>query len=164
MGRHSSPDDDDDDEGDLVDVLLADPTVATTEVEVGRHGEPPAPEPPVLEPAASEPAAFGPPVLEPPALEPHFQVGTGVPTAAPEPAPARPHSTAADLALVRHHGDVRARCLAGVIVPFLGYAAVLLAVGGSGAAWAIWVFVPLILAGILVGAFLDAGHKRYPTG
>jgi hypothetical protein len=159
VGRHSSPDDDDDDEGDLVDALLADPAAADTESEVGRHGEPAALEPPAFEPAALEPAA-----LEPPVPEPHFEAGTGVPAAASEPAAPRLHSTAADLALVRHHGDVRARCIAGVIVPFIGYAAVLLAVGGSGTAWAIWVFAPLILAGILVGAFLDAGHKRYPTG
>jgi hypothetical protein len=164
VGRHSSPDDDD----DLVDALVA---VQAGTAAIGRHAEPnldsadtlePPAEPPAKPPAVGPPAE--PPAVGPPVLGPHFESGTGAPTAAPQPAAARTHSSAADLTLVRHHGDVRARCLAGLLAPFVVYAAVLLAAGASAAAWALWIFAPLVLAGILVGAFLDAGHKRYPAG
>lgn len=152
MGRHSSPDDGDS-EDDLVDALLAAQSTA-----VGRHAE-------GTQPAPGPPAGVPPMGPEPSTPEPVFEPGSGLPSApAATPATPRTHSTAADLALVRHHGDVRARCLAGLLAPFVVYAAVLLAVGESSTAWALWIFAPLVLAGILVGSFLDAGHKRYPAG
>jgi hypothetical protein len=73
---------------------------------------------------------------------------------------AGPHSTAADLALVRTHRELLARCLAAVIVPFGIYVAVLLAVGAQSRTFLLFVFIPLITAGLLVGALLDAAHRR----
>jgi hypothetical protein len=110
--------------------------------------------------AAEETIEFASPVATTGPLPP--PVGAA-PEAAPEaaPKPARSHSTAADVALVRAHSDVRARCIAALVVPFVLYVAVLVAIGASGSRYLLWIFIPLISAGLLVGAFLDAGHRRY---
>ncbi|MCW2597892.1 MAG: hypothetical protein JWP39_3780 [Jatrophihabitans sp.] len=72
------------------------------------------------------------------------------------------HSTSADAALIRHHSDVRARCAAGVVVPFVLYVVVLVAVGSFRiSTFLLWIWIPLVTAGVLVGQFLDAGHRRY---
>lgn len=76
--------------------------------------------------------------------------------------PAGAHATAADLTLLRRHGDVRARCIAGLIVPFVAYVVVLLAIGSfTGRTFLLWLAVPIVVAGVLVGLFLDLGHRRY---
>jgi hypothetical protein len=36
-------------------------------------------------------------------------------------------------------------------------------VGATGRTYLLWIFIPLVVAGVLFGAFLDAGHKRYPS-
>ncbi|MGI8677113.1 MAG: hypothetical protein ACR2LX_00205 [Jatrophihabitans sp.] len=67
-----------------------------------------------------------------------------------------------DLALLKTHGDVRARVVAAVIVPFVLYVGVLLAIGSIG--WRvllIWIWVPLVTGGVLAGLFLDAGHRTH---
>lgn len=67
-----------------------------------------------------------------------------------------------DLALLRSHADVRARVAAGILVPFLLYVIVLLAVGSVGVrVLLIWIWAPLISAGALGGYFLDAGHRAH---
>ena len=66
--------------------------------------------------------------------------------------------------MLRRHRDVRARCLAGIAVPFLVYVAVLLVAGATALSYLLWCFVPLVVAGVLVGALLDAAHRRYPGG
>ncbi len=76
-----------------------------------------------------------------------------------QPRPRR--ASAADFALVRGHSDVRARCVAALVTPFVLYAVVLLVLGAKGVAYALWIFIPLILAGVSLGAVLDAGHRRH---
>lgn len=71
------------------------------------------------------------------------------------------HSTAADFALVRAHGDVRNRVIAAVLVPFALYTAALAALGKLGTTYLLWIWIPLITAGVLVGLFLDLGHRKY---
>jgi hypothetical protein len=155
MGRHSAPDDGDD--GRRAAVVVQGPP------RPGRHArleeaEPPAPAPglEVIEQALVSDAAPAP-------------VRAGVPppvppSAPPRPAaPKRPSGTASDLALLRAHPDVRARCIAGALSPFVFYAAALAAIGQLDV-FLIWVWTPLILAGVLIGLFLDLGHKRYSTG
>ena len=61
------------------------------------------------------------------------------------------------------HGDVRARVLAAVLGPFVVYVAVLAIIGKLEVHSLIWVWAPAILAGVLVGLVLDAGHRRYPS-
>ncbi len=82
------------------------------------------------------------------------------------PSPARAHATALDLALLRSHSDVRNRCIAGLLVPFVVYVVVMVVLGAHGSQYALWIFIPLITAGVLVGALLDAAHRKYdnPSG
>lgn len=150
MGRHSAPDDEADDPRDAgVGAVLTAKTVTA-----GRHAQPDQDK----EPAGTRPS------VEPNAL-PRPRLGTQTESVVvAEPVGRRAHSTAADLALVRARSDVRARCLAALLVPFVLYAVVLQAVGATGTQWALWAFVPLIVAGVLVGTFLDSGHRRYPSG
>lgn len=68
-------------------------------------------------------------------------------------------STAADLALLREHSDVRARVIASVVVPFVLYTAVLYAIGALDV-YFIWVWIPLVTAGVVAGSILDAAHRR----
>jgi hypothetical protein len=75
---------------------------------------------------------------------------------------ARPRATASDLAMLRTHADVRARCIAAVLVPFVLYTVVLMLIGAIGA-YLIWIWIPLISAGVTAGAILDAAHRRYGT-
>jgi hypothetical protein len=89
------------------------------------------------------------------------------PVSPPAVAPARNarigkgnHSTSADLALLREHSEVRNRCIAAVIVPFVLYTAFLLAISSMDV-FLIWIWVPTVSAGILAGGFLDAAHRRY---
>ncbi len=70
------------------------------------------------------------------------------------------HSTAADLALLRAQPQLRLRCAAAALVPFVLYAAVLLVVGAQPRSYLLFVFIPLISAGLLVGALLDSAHRR----
>src|SRR4051812_35887888 len=71
-------------------------------------------------------------------------------------------STAADLALLRRRADVRNRVLGAVLVPFVLYAAVMVVLGASGVQYVLWVWIPLVSAGILAGLILDAAHRERP--
>jgi hypothetical protein len=71
-------------------------------------------------------------------------------------------STAADLALLREHSDVRARVIAALVVPFVLYTAVLY-LAGAMSSYFIWVWIPLVTAGVLAGSILDAAHRRRGT-
>ncbi|MDP9116780.1 MAG: hypothetical protein M3O28_05890 [Actinomycetota bacterium] len=69
----------------------------------------------------------------------------------------------ADLQLLRQDSALRARCLAGLFVPFVLYTVLMVAIGGVGA-YAIWVWVPTVIAGLLVGLFLDIAHHAARRG
>ncbi len=106
-------------------------------------------------------------VAEP--AEPAEPVEAAEPAAPAEPAqPSKrgraAQSTAADLALLRRHGDVRNRVLGAALVPFVLYAAVLLVLTTTGVQYLLWIWIPMVTAGVLVGFVLDSGHKRYPMG
>jgi hypothetical protein len=75
----------------------------------------------------------------------------------------RPEGTKADGLLVRAHADVRNRCLAALVAPFVLWAAVLTVLDQWGDA-VLWLWAPLVVGGVLVGVMLDLGHKRYPKG
>jgi len=88
------------------------------------------------------------------------------PTPAPAPTtqPKRPRaaqSTAADLALIRRHADVRNRVLGAAVAPFVLYAVVLLVLSATGVQYLLWIWIPTVIAGVLIGFVLDAGHKRH---
>ncbi|MEO6887206.1 MAG: hypothetical protein ABI232_13110 [Jatrophihabitantaceae bacterium] len=68
-------------------------------------------------------------------------------------------STRADLRLLRTESGLRARCAAGVLVPFLLYT-VILAVISRTDVYLIWVWIPTVTAGVLVGSLLDIAHGK----
>ena len=71
----------------------------------------------------------------------------------------REGATAADLRLLRTEPALRHRVIAAVLVPFVLYFAVLLAIGRTDA-FAVWVWLPLIAAGIGGGLLLDSAHAK----
>ena len=135
MGRHSAPDDD--------DGSAAAPAAATA-VDVaprrGRHAVPVGDEDGQ---AAAQAAAK--PAGETRVRAP--QVGRGT------------QSTAADLALLRSHSDVRARVIAAAVAPFVLYTVAMYLVGGLDVFF-LWIWAPLVTAGVLAGSILDAAHRR----
>jgi hypothetical protein len=111
---------------------------------------------------AAEPVVAAEPGIEPiAAAEPGIE-----PIAAAEPAPVKAragggnHSTAADLALLRESSELRARVIAAIVAPFVLYTAVLYLIGAMDV-YFIWVWIPLVTAGVLAGSLLDAAHRRH---
>ncbi|MGH8860627.1 MAG: hypothetical protein ACRDVG_05230 [Jatrophihabitantaceae bacterium] len=99
---------------------------------------------------AEEPAVGTPAIL--------FPADASVPAAA-EPATKRESDTKADLRILRQNGAVRAQAIGAVIVAFLLYTLVMLAIG-RGNDFAKWIWIPIVVAGVLVGLVLDLGHRR----
>ena len=90
-----------------------------------------------------------------------------LPTAAPPTTKRRPRgsqSAAADLALLRRRADVRNRVIAAVVVPFVLYVAVMLLIGASGGQYLLWLWIPLVSAGVGAGLILDTAHRKHPPG
>lgn len=71
----------------------------------------------------------------------------------------REGTTAADLRLLRTDPALRSRVAAAVVVPFVVYVVILLGIGRMDA-FAVWVWIPLITAGIGGGLLLDAAHSK----
>ena len=135
-GRHSHPDDDE--ETEETDVL----------------------------PSATATSALAEPAAEPMSAPTSAQTPTPAPTLAPTPAstatPARARregGTAADWRLLRTDSALRNRVIAAALVPFVLYAVVLVVIGRTDT-FAVWVWLPLITAGIGSGLLLDAAHAR----
>jgi hypothetical protein len=164
MGRHSAPGGEDE---------SADAALATAEEDAassGRHSRPedaeqtgpvrlpddqPTQQLTVIDDLLDE-AAITEPVEPPPA-------DAEAPVAAPAEPPTktkRDRATAADLALLRSRPDVRARCIAAVVVPFVLYVVAMLIVGAEHVQYLLWLWIPLILGLALAGHFLDVAHKR----
>jgi hypothetical protein len=114
--------------------------------------------PPVEQVTVQLPLVAEPPVAERRVAEPPVEPA-GEPAIASSRAGRGNQSTAADLALLREHSEVRARVLAAIVVPFVLYTAVLYLIGSIGV-YLIWVWIPLVTAGILSGTILDAEHRR----
>lgn len=66
--------------------------------------------------------------------------------------------TRGDLQLLREHPAIRARCIAAVLVPFALYTIGMIA-AGAARNFAVWVWVPIVVAGICVGLVLDLGFR-----
>jgi len=119
---------------------------------MGRHtaaGDDEADDTPVAAPAATRPKPgrhARPEDLEPEDVEPAQEVGRGN------------QSTAADLALLRERPDVRNRVIASIVVPFVLYSAVMVLIGAASV-YLIWIWIPLVTAGVLAGSMLDSAHR-----
>jgi hypothetical protein len=72
-----------------------------------------------------------------------------------------PHTstTRADVNLLRAMPGLRMRALAGLIVPFLIYTLLFVLLGRMDV-YLIWLWIPTVVAGVVVGHFLDLAHKR----
>jgi hypothetical protein len=79
--------------------------------------------------------------------------------AVPSEPPRRERATQADLRLLREHPALRARCIAAALVPFVVYTVVLFALARAHI-YVLWLWAPIIAAGVLVGAVLDAAHRK----
>jgi hypothetical protein len=132
MGRHSAPDDD-------AELSTDDAVVVTraTRPGAGRHYSAEADD----DAESVEPTVPLPSVKKP-AKDARSESGT--------------HH---DLRLLRENPALRARCAAAVIVPFLLFTAALVVVGRVDI-YLLWVWIPTVTAGVLVGTFLDAEHRR----
>ena len=61
--------------------------------------------------------------------------------------------------MLRSDAALRNRVIAGVVLPFALLAIVLVSIGKIGS-YVSWIWIPLILAGVLAGVLLDGAHKR----
>lgn len=132
MGRHSAPDDDE--ELSSADTIVL--VVAEAEAEDGRA-------------AGRHHTADGNGAAEP-------TTAIVQPARAPEPEETGTH---ADLRMLRENRALRARCAAAVVVPFLIYTIVLVVVARVDL-YLLWMWIPTVTAGVLVGSFLDLEHRR----
>lgn len=71
----------------------------------------------------------------------------------------RGSETKADLRLLRNNGAVRAQAVGAVIVSFLLYTLTMLVIGRTDV-YALWIWVPIVASGVLVGLVLDLAHRR----
>jgi hypothetical protein len=113
--------------------------------------------------AEGEPAVQREPAAEGDAAVQREPAAEGDAAAKEKPAARGAHSTAADLALLRRHGDVRNRVIGAVLVPFVLYGAVMLLLGVTGVQYLLWIWIPLVSAGVLAGLILDAAHRHRPA-
>ncbi len=67
-------------------------------------------------------------------------------------------NTQADLRVLRENSAVRARCIAAVLVSFLLYTVVMVVIGRADA-YLLWLWIPIVVSGFLVGFVLDLAHK-----
>lgn len=145
----------------VLDEPAVDPPVVAEASVVEVPAETPAVEAPVVEaPVVDAPTA------DPPAVRPAPDTAP-VSTAPPPGHPGHPvlrgaaHNSAADLQLVRSHRGALAACAAAVVLPFVVEIVVLLALGTLDRhSVLVWLWAPLVVAGVLLGTSLDIAHRR----
>lgn len=62
-----------------------------------------------------------------------------------------------DLQLLRADGGLRLRCAGAVVLTFLIYTAVLILMGRSDV-YVIWLWIPIVVSGVVIGGLLDHAH------
>lgn len=166
MGRHSAPDDADEPVGveESSPALAPDAELAALIAARGRHargdasGADTAPAADldqtqrisIISDAPMEPEPTGPiPLAEPvePKAERETEQGQ------------RESDTRADLRLLRHNPAVRAQAIGAVIATFLVYTLVMIVLGRT-TDYLVWLWAPIVAAGVLVGLVLDLAHRR----
>jgi hypothetical protein len=169
VGRHSAVEDEEEGE-DLLDLLATD-----------RAGDEVAEAPPTSR--GRHTRAESDPDPDAAARDPERRslngTGQGPDAVVTEPNPAAPqptvtgqpgNGTRADVRLMRHNRALLARCVAALVVPFVLYTLVLVVIGDVGDVsdpaaggfrdFFIWLWIPALIAGALLGAFLDAAHRH----
>jgi hypothetical protein len=69
-------------------------------------------------------------------------------------------NTRADLRMLRHNRALRLQCLLVVVIAFGAYTAVMLGTHHTSDTYLRWIWIPIVLSGVLVGACLDLAHRR----
>jgi cation transport ATPase len=180
MGRHSAPDQDEPDDDAATLTLIRD-----SEPTTGRHAtlDPDelatvvlaAPAQPEVEAAQPEVEAAQPEVEaaqpeveaestaeaeETTDAEPAAEAETPKPDKRDRKAARSESNTRADLRMLRHNRALRLQCLLVVVIAFGAYTAVMLGVHDTSETYLRWIWIPIVLSGVLVGACLDLAHRR----
>jgi len=173
MGRHSAPDQDEPDDDAATLTLIRD-----SEPTTGRHAtlDPDelatvvlaAPAQPEVEGAQPEVEAAQPEVEaestaeaeETTDAEPAAEAETPKPDKRDRKAARSESNTRADLRMLRHNRALRLQCLLVVVIAFGAYTAVMLGVHDTSETYLRWIWIPIVLSGVLVGACLDLAHRR----
>jgi hypothetical protein len=74
-------------------------------------------------------------------------------------APTLARGTAADLRLLRASGTLRTRAAAAGLLPFVLYTVVMVVIGRTDR-FLVFLWAPIVVAGVCFGAVLDLGHRR----
>lgn len=69
-----------------------------------------------------------------------------------------PPGSRGDLQLLHTHPRLRASCAGAVVLSFVVYTAVLFGLGRTDV-YPIWLWIPIVTSGVLVGALLDRAHR-----
>lgn len=174
MGRHSAPDQDESDDDAATLTLIRDSGPTT-----GRHAtvDPDEPATVVFAAPAQPDVEAAQPEVE--AAQPEVEAaqseveaeGTADAERTAEAEPPKPDkhdrkaargesNTRADLRMLRHNRALRLQCLLVVVIAFGAYTAVMLGLHHSGDTYLRWIWIPIVLSGVLVGACLDLAHRR----
>jgi hypothetical protein len=174
-GRHSGGDDTapSADEQQTQMIAVVDPDVEADDTQVTDVLVPPEPAPGEVAPLEEAPA---PAPVKPSRADRRAQkkadkaAAVAAPVAVPAevaPSPAKTKKrkkdgetdTQADLRVLRENSAVRARSIAGVLVSFLLYTVVMIVIGQT-AMYLVWIWIPIVVAGVLVGVVLDLAHRQ----
>lgn len=173
MGRHSAPGDDEDGDVLITSAIVIDAPRSGRHARPDEESEssPPGTQLPFVAVAARTSERLVPPepetdlaaeptveVAREPAAEVELVADASVQKVAPQVRRGS-RSTVADLELLRAHSDVRARVIAAVVAPFVIYTLAMY-LGSALDLYFIWVWLPLVTAGVLAGSILDAAHRK----
>jgi len=153
MGRHSAPDEPDLDSAETTEIA---PILVDLTLPRGRHSQADEDDTATVELATID-IAPPPPVTDKPSKA--DKSAEQAEAKAQRKQAKGESSTRADLRMLRQNGAVRAQALAAVIVSFLLYTIVMVVLGRTGV-YLQWLWIPIVLAGFLVGLVLDLGHRR----
>ena len=151
MGRHSAPDQDQSDDDAATLTLIRDSGPTT-----GRH--------PTVDPdEAAQPEVEAERTAE---AEETTDAARDAEAETPKPdkrdrkAARGESNTRADLRMLRHNRALRLQCLLVVVIAFGAYTAVMLGMHHTSNTYLRWIWIPIVLSGVLVGACLDLAHRR----
>lgn len=179
MGRHSAPDDDSPDAADAVDdaatlTLTWDAAASAGRHAVAHHAEPMPDVPDAHGVTADEQETLIIPVdrarVEPQPERVHHKAVTRQDRADRKAAARRARlerkrarwerGSRADLRMLRQNTAVRVQCIVVIAIAFGGYSAVMFGLGRDSRGYLLWVWIPIVISGVLVGACLDLAHRR----
>jgi hypothetical protein len=158
MGRHSAPDDDLGAELGPAGVPVPYAGAGVATAAPPRHARPEPDAAAEADGTAAAEASAGPAVGVEPAVGIEPAVGTEPGGARPGGAPVAA-GTRGDWQLLRSDRRLALGCLAVLVLAFAVYSGVLYGLTRLDV-YAIWVWMPIVVSGVAVGALLDVAHRR----